>query len=83
MAERLETLEEICRDIGHIIGGALPNKNIGFALLVFDFGEAGHLSYVSNARRQDMITALYECIANLQHGLDQPHLATGPQRNQG
>lgn len=84
MPEKLTTLENLCRDIGGVIQGAIPAQSgVGFALLLFDFGEAGHLTYVSNAQRADMIKALYECIANLQAGLDQPHLGHGPQQKKG
>lgn len=83
MAEKLESLETICRDIGRLIQGAMPGTGVGFALLMFDFGGGGHLTYVSNAQREDMIKALYECIANLQHGLDQPHVGYGRQQKKG
>jgi hypothetical protein len=84
MAQPLETLESIARDIGRSIGRAIPqNSDIGFALLLFDFGGGGHLTYISNAEREDMIKSLYECIANLQVGQDQPPLGQGPRQHKG
>lgn len=55
----LAELEGHARDIGRTIGGALP-KGVGFALLVFDFGEDGHMTWISNAQRDDMLRALQE-----------------------
>lgn len=65
MAQPLESLEKICRDVGRIIGSAVP-KGTGFALLVFDFGEGGHMTYVSNSQRRDMVKALREMITKLE-----------------
>lgn len=65
MPKPVEELEEIARDIGRVIGGAVP-PGVGFALLVFDFGTQGTISYLSNARRDDMIAALKNLIVNLE-----------------
>jgi hypothetical protein len=55
-----ESMEKICRDIGQLIGSAMP-EGWGFSLLVFEFGgPGGNASYISNARRVDMIKALRE-----------------------
>ena len=45
-------------------GDAMPRK-IGFCLLVFEFDkiEGGRVSYISNADRKDMISAMKEYIA--------------------
>lgn len=41
-------------------------KTWGFTLLVFEFGspEDGRMNYISNAEREDMLTAMKEFIAN-------------------
>lgn len=65
MPKPVEELEEIARDVGRVIGGAVP-PGVGFALLVFDFGTQGTISYLSNARREDMIAALKNLIVNLE-----------------
>ncbi|KXU94193.1 hypothetical protein CR51_27365 [Caballeronia megalochromosomata] len=42
-------------------------KGCGFALLVFDFNTtSGHMNYLSNAHRGDMIRALQEFIDHSQ-----------------
>jgi hypothetical protein len=38
---------------------------IGFALLLFDFGDGGGMAYMSNAEREDMIQAVEELLAEL------------------
>jgi hypothetical protein len=61
---RLEHLEETARGIGGTIGRVLDDvygpKQVGFCLIVFDFGEGGWSTYVSNAQPEDMIAALRE-----------------------
>ncbi len=53
---------EWSRRIGRKMKQQLP-PGVGFALLVFDFGEKGNLAYVSNADRADMLVAMREFIA--------------------
>lgn len=65
MPKPVEELEEIARDVGREIGEAMP-PGVGFALLVFDFGSDGTISYISNARREDMIAALKALIVNME-----------------
>jgi len=62
MTRPLGELEEVARDIGHTIGGALP-EGVGFALMIFDFGPGGHMTYLSNAGRAEMVKALRETVA--------------------
>lgn len=61
MSTHREQLEEKAREIGRLIGGALP-PGVGFALLVFDFGAKGDLAWISNAQRNDMLNVLSEFI---------------------
>lgn len=72
MPQQLQNLEQTCRGIGNIVGQAIDRqygkKKVGFALLLFDFGERGSMTYISNAQRQDMVKALYECAASLLAG---------------
>lgn len=58
-------LEADARDIGRTIQACLP-KGVGFALLLFDFGPGGTMSWLSNAQRADMIRALREMIVRLE-----------------
>ena len=64
MPRPLEELEQQAREIGKVIGKAVPPK-VGFCLVLFDFGEphTGHMTYVSNGNRQDVLTMMRE----LQH----------------
>jgi hypothetical protein len=45
-------------------------KRVGFTLFVFEFGAKGNLAYISNAQREDMITAAKEWLARLEAGLN-------------
>lgn len=56
---------EAAARIGVELKAALP-KDVGFAVLVFDFGPKGNLAYVSNAHRADMLKAMQEFIAKHQ-----------------
>lgn len=49
------------RRLADVISEAL-HAGTGFALLIFDFGEGGNLSYISNAQREDMLRAMREFI---------------------
>jgi hypothetical protein len=72
MPRNLEHMEKTCSEIASVIGRAVEQQHgknqVGFALLLFDFGAGGHLTYVSNAEREDMIKALHECAASLSAG---------------
>jgi len=61
-----EELRAKAREIGKIIGGALP-EGVGFALLVFNYGEGGNVAWISNARRDDMMLALAEFMERNSH----------------
>jgi len=64
-----EELEEQSKELGRLIDIGLNHgtgqKKIGFALLIFDFGENGDLAYISNGRRENMIKAMQECIQKI------------------
>lgn len=74
--ENLGKMEETGREIGHVIGAAIDAKHgkgkVGFALLLFDFNAKGHLTYISNAQRDDMVKALQECVESLLSGAVNP-----------
>lgn len=60
-----QKLEEFTAEVGKFFGQTLKDAgmtNVGFTLLMFDFGESGALSYVSSARREDMIKTMKEFI---------------------
>ena len=58
---------ELLKDIGGLIGGALP-KEYGFALLINSYGEGGETFYISNCQRDDMIKLLQETKEKLEGG---------------
>ncbi len=66
--ERLD-LEDTCRAIGQAIRAAVnqaaPHGGLGFALVLFDFGDAGNMAYVANGDRRGVIATLEELLANL------------------
>lgn len=72
--ERLK-LEQVVRRIAEYIGEAAQaaalqiglEERVGYALILFDFGEEGNLAYASNADRSDMIKTLKEMIKKLEH----------------
>lgn len=70
MSADLKQVEETCRQMGRVIGKAIDAEygrhQVGFCLLLFDFGEHGHLTYLSNAERETMVRALREFITMLQ-----------------
>lgn len=69
MSVELTGLEQKCREIGKVISYAIEKtygtQQVGFCLLLFDFGDGGHMSYISNAARADMIESLEELIEHL------------------
>lgn len=72
MAERIGAsglrrveIERACAILGRTLSDRML-PGMGFAFLLFDFGTAGNLAYISNSRREDMIAALRELIARLE-----------------
>jgi len=60
-----EELEHIARQIAHDLKKHCP-PDVGFVALTFDLGSGGTVSYMSSAKRTDMIRALRELILNLE-----------------
>jgi hypothetical protein len=55
----LAEIEQSARELGKVIGGVLPD-GVGFLLVLYDYGTGGHMSYMSNGRREDCIKLLAE-----------------------
>ena len=55
-------IEDFLRTQASQLKNELP-KGYGFALLIFDFGPDGFMSWMSNAEREDMVRAMKEFIA--------------------
>lgn len=60
-----QQLNLLNRQIAESIKPKLP-EGAGYALLVFDLGEGGYMTWSSNARRQDMVRALREMADRLE-----------------
>jgi hypothetical protein len=61
-----EAIRAKAQNIGRLIGMSLPG-DYGFALLVFGLGDKpGRMNYISNANREDMLTAMKELIARFE-----------------
>jgi hypothetical protein len=63
-----EQLESVCGGIAGVIKEALP-QGTGFALVLFDFGEAGNTAYASTGERADTIKMLRELAGNLERSM--------------
>ena len=62
-----QRMNEIARFLDEVFNGKEGGpKKIGFALLIYHFGEqlegSGRVNYIGNGQRQDVITALKELI---------------------
>lgn len=58
-----EDVENAARELGLALSKSLEKRAgepVGFALLVFDFGDGGSLAYMSNAERTGVIKAMKE-----------------------
>lgn len=58
---RHKEAEDALREVSQKIKESLP-ANMGFTLLIFDYGEGGNMFYSSSAKRGDMIKAMEEFI---------------------
>ncbi len=69
MSAEREHLEVVVAGIGRAIGesvdGEFGARRVGYAVLLFDFGDSGTMAYASNAKRDDMIKALAELLVKL------------------
>ncbi|QIG50553.1 hypothetical protein G5V57_24180 [Nordella sp. HKS 07] len=63
--EYLERLNELARFLDKSLNGEVPGKQrqIGFALLIFEFDKPARVNYISNADRATMLEALAEFLA--------------------
>jgi len=58
-------MQRLLKDVGMKVASACP-PGIGFALLVFQFGPGGFMTYASNGQREDMVKAMRELIARVE-----------------
>lgn len=66
--KRLAELEELARAVGDAVGAVCDEHGAGFALLMFDFGEGGWVTYLSNGERESTVEALRECANRIESG---------------
>jgi len=66
---KLARMEDKNRQIGKLIGKSIEASGggYGFALLMFSF-EGSEMTWISNAERTDMVTALKEFIETVEAG---------------
>lgn len=60
------TMNDIAHILDDILNGDTRPKTHGFVLLMFEFGHDKNMNYISNADRQDMISALKELVARFE-----------------
>lgn len=63
--EFIEQMNALARALDEIFNGDKKggDREVGFALLVFRFGEEGRTNYISNAGRESMLCAMKEFVA--------------------
>lgn len=59
---------EYMRAVASGLSDVLPG--LGFCLLVFEFDKPGRVDYISNANREDMLTAIDEGTQRIRSGQD-------------
>ncbi len=65
-------MEEKLRELGRALKGMLP-RDVGFTLFLFQYGDKGHMTYMSTATRAEMISSLEESLARLKLDVVAPH----------
>lgn len=67
---KLHRMEKVNREVGALIGSAIKESGggYGFCLFMFSFDEGSEMTWISNAQRPEMITALKEFIHNAEEG---------------
>lgn len=63
--KRRLSLERRCAALGRRLKAEEMPENVGFALVMFDYGEAGSMAYVGSGQRADVINMLEELLRKL------------------
>ena len=65
--EQRARMNVIAKVLDEEFNGNVEPKKVGFALLVYDLGEnlagTGHINYIGNGNREDVLVALKELVA--------------------
>lgn len=66
--EFIAQMNALAAKIDELFNGDLRGKDrqVGFALMIFKFGDAGRANYISNANRADVVTLLREQLARFE-----------------
>lgn len=75
-AEQRERMNELARMLDEAFNGDVRPKRVGFALLVYNFGEdikgTGRVNYIGNGDRASVLTALKELVARWEGRYEEP-----------
>ena len=73
--DQRKRMNELAKALDEHFNGGGPKK-VGFALLVYNFGEdikgTGRINYIGNGERPDVLVALKELIARWEGRYDEP-----------
>jgi hypothetical protein len=69
--EYKEKMNQLAKFIDGFFNPDKENKDVGFCLMVFPFGDNGRANYISNAVRKDVIILLKEQLARFEGMADQ------------
>lgn len=66
--EFYEMMNALAHGLDELFNGAQRPKKVGFVLLSFYFGDqqGGRVNYISNGKREDIVTALKELLARFE-----------------
>ena len=67
MTTTREELDEQGRRLAKTISRGIPD-DVGFGLLLFNYGEGGTMSWITNANPGDMVKALQELLERFESG---------------
>lgn len=61
-------MQDLAHQLDHFFNGPAhgEDKQTGFVLMVFPFGEGGRCNYISNANRKDVLATLKEQVARFE-----------------
>lgn len=71
--EEIEKASKLLRGIAEGIEEVMEKvmgRRMGFALMMFEFGEVGRANYISNVKREDMRECLKEALAKIRTEAD-------------
>ena len=77
-----EQLQRIAAGVAQAVSGYLPKgAGIGFAVVLFDFGDGGNMAYASNGNRGDVAKTLRELLEKLLFEAEAEAVQSGRSRS--